>query len=293
MSLITETVDNVKITVLVDDNSGFDSPYLGHHGLSLLLDITKGKISKKILLDTGQSHEALLYNAKLLDINLKDINMILLSHCHFDHTGGISGVLKEIDKEIPVIAHPAIFRQNFVLGPYLKNIGISSNNSEEVIIRNGGQLVLVKEPVTLMEGVITTGEVEKNSSFEEIGINSYNLEDGKLTYDEIIDDTSIIVNIKDKGLLIITGCGHSGIINIINHAKKITGINNVYGVAGGLHLLHSADTRIDKTLEVFKSENLKLIATGHCTGLKAQYKISNMFSDAFTMLNSGKTIEIK
>lgn len=285
-------VEQLKIFTLLDDYSGYESPFLGHHGISLLLDVVSGNVNKRILLDTGQSADPILYNAKLHSIEPDNIDMIFISHCHYDHTAGLVGMLKEIDKEIPVVAHTSMFRENYIFKPYLRNIGVTRENSKEAIIENGGQLVLLDEPFNLMEGVISTGEVDRVVDFERQGIGTYNIEDGKIVPDKIIDDLSIVLNIKDKGLFIVSGCSHAGIVNIIKHAVNITGISKVYGLIGGLHLIEADDERIDKTVEALSEMDLKLVVAGHCTGLKALGRLSDAFKDRFEILHSGKVINV-
>ncbi len=285
-------VDALRIYSLLDDYSGYESPFLGHHGISLLLDVVAGDENRRILLDAGQSADPILYNAKLHNIDMSSIDMIFISHCHYDHTGGLVGVLKEIGREIPVVAHPTIFRENYIFEPHLRNIGITRENGREAITENGGQLVLLDEPFHLMEGVISTGEVNRATDFERQGIGTYNIEDGRIVPDRLMDDMSIVVNIKGKGLFIVSGCSHAGIVNIVRHAVKITGVEKVYGLAGGLHLIKADDERIDKTVEALKEMNLKLVAAGHCTGLKALSRLSTVFEEKFELLHSGKVISI-
>jgi 7,8-dihydropterin-6-yl-methyl-4-(beta-D-ribofuranosyl)aminobenzene 5'-phosphate synthase len=224
--------------------------------------------------------------------------MIVLSHCHFDHTGGLKGMLDKINKNIPIIAHTDIFRENYMFKPCLKNIGMTGDNTREKITASGGQLVLTDKSVRLMDGVVTTGEVERTTEFEKSFIGSYNLEDGKMIPDDIKDDISIVTTVKDKGIFIITGCSHAGIINIIKHAQKITGIEKVYGIIGGLHLIESPNEtelskeRILKTAKSFAEMNLELVVAGHCTGILALNEIKNAVGDKFVQLHSGQIIEL-
>lgn len=285
-------VEKLRIITLLDDNAGHESPFWAQHGISLLLDVAAGGMNKKILLDTGQLAEPVLHNMKLLGVEPNSIDMIFISHCHYDHTGGITGILKQTRGEIPVVAHPSLFRENFILKPCLKNIGITQDNTRDSIIQNGGCPVLVKHPFVLMEGVVSTGEVERVTDFEPQGIGTFNIENGRLVPDVLIDDMSLVVNIKDKGLFIVSGCSHAGIVNIIKHAVKITGINKVYGLIGGLHLKDAKEERIDSTISALSELNLQLVAVGHCTGLKALCRISKAFGERFTLLYSGKVINL-
>lgn len=285
-------VEQLKVITLLDDYSGYESPFLGHHGISILLDLASKGIRKKVLLDVGQSAEPIFYNMKLLGIKPESIDMIVLSHCHYDHTGGLAAMLREIKKEIPVVAHPTIFRENYIFSPCLRNIGMAGENCRQKIIESGAQLVLVDEPFRLMDGLVSTGEVKRVTDFEVQGIGTYNIEDGKVVPDKIIDDLSLVVNIKDKGLLVVAGCSHAGIINIIKHAVKITGISKVYGVIGGFHLIEASEERINKTVGALAEMGLELVVSGHCTGLKALSRMSEQLGDKFTLLHAGKIIDL-
>lgn len=285
-------VDGLKVTVLIDNSSGYDSPLLAQHALSLLIDIKTGNTNKRILLDVGQSAEPILHNMKCLDILPESIDMIYVSHCHYDHTRGLVDMLTAINKEIPIIAHLSMFRDNYINDPYLRNIGITSKNSRERIVRNGGQMVFVDKPFRLMDGVASSGEVERVTDYESTGIGAFNIINGDLVPDYILDDLALIVNVKGKGLFILSGCSHSGIINIVKHAVNVTGIDKIYGVMGGLHLINSSDEIIAKTAEELQKMKPELVVAGHCTGLKATSVLSDMFGKKFNAMHSGKVIDI-
>ncbi|MDI3534173.1 MAG: 7,8-dihydropterin-6-yl-methyl-4-(beta-D-ribofuranosyl)aminobenzene 5-phosphate synthase [Thermosediminibacterales bacterium] len=281
-------VDCVQVTPLLDDYCGFGSDFLAQHGISILIDVFyENRHSKRILLDTGNSAEIVLHNMELINIDPKTIDMIFLSHCHYDHTGGLIEILKTINKNIPVVAHPQIFRQNYKLEPCLKNIGLKENAREEVA-KAGGHPVLIDKPFNLMPGVISTGEVERVTGFEGKGIGTYNIVNNEFVPDLIIDDMALIINIKKKGLLIVSGCSHSGIVNIVKHSIKITGIDKIHGIMGGLHLVNASDEVIDKTVEELIKLNPEHVVAGHCTGLKALAKLMTAFRDKFSQLSIGR-----
>jgi 7,8-dihydropterin-6-yl-methyl-4-(beta-D-ribofuranosyl)aminobenzene 5'-phosphate synthase len=284
-------VDSLRVTVLMEDYAGYESDYWGSHGIALLLDVKAGNTSKRILMDVGQSFEALLHNMELADVEPASIEMIFLSHCHYDHTLALADVLGKINKEIPVVGHPEVFRKNFALDPVLKDIGSGSKNTPERLETLGAQLAFIKEPFPLMEGVLSTGEVERVTDFEGRGIGTYNLEGGKLVPDSLVDDMSIIVNLKGKGLFIVTGCSHAGIVNILEHSKKITGINKIFGIIGGLHLVKADDEVIAKTIDRLDRLNPSVLIPGHCTGQKAQYRLREKFGDRYRTMHSGSVFE--
>jgi 7,8-dihydropterin-6-yl-methyl-4-(beta-D-ribofuranosyl)aminobenzene 5'-phosphate synthase len=281
-------VESVKIFTLLDNQAGFNSPCLAQHGLSILLKITSKNVEKNILIDTGSNSDTILYNMNILGLQPGSIDMIFLTHCHLDHTGGLIGLLKAINKEVPVIAHHAIFREVYVFRPSL----LIEKNSKQAIYDNNGRLVLIDEPFNLMDGVISTGEVERTVDYEGPGVETYNVKDGKIVRDAIIDDMSLILNIKNKGLLVVTGCSHAGIVNILKHAMKITGINRIYGVVGGFHLMGATNERINKTIAMFQEMDIKLVLGGHCTGFNALSKMADELGEKFICLNSGLTYMI-
>ncbi|MGD9155962.1 MAG: MBL fold metallo-hydrolase [Bacillota bacterium] len=282
-------VESVRIFTLLDNHAGFGSSFLAQHGLSILLNVASKNVQKNILLDTGSTADTILYNMNILGLKPESIDMVFLTHCHYDHAGGLTGLLKVINKEVPVIAHPSIFRENYIFRPGLINAGMAEENSKQAIINNKGRLVLIAEPFNLMDGVISTGEVERTVDFEGPGIETYNVQDGKLVRDSIVDDMALVLNLKDKGLLVVTGCGHAGIINILKHAMKITGINRIFGVIGGLHLISATSERINKTISFFQEMNIRLVLGGHCTGFNALSKMADELGEKFKYLHSGLT----
>jgi 7,8-dihydropterin-6-yl-methyl-4-(beta-D-ribofuranosyl)aminobenzene 5'-phosphate synthase len=283
--------DSLRVTVLVEDYAGYESEYWGSHGIALLLDVKAGDTDKRILLDVGQSSDALLHNMELAGVEPASIDMIFLSHCHYDHTLALVDMLKHIGKEIPVIGHPEVLRKNFALDPALQEIGAGCKNTPEKLVELGAQLVLVKDPFPLMEGVLSTGEVERSTDFEGRGIGTYNLENGKLVPDNLVDDISVIVNLRGKGLYIVTGCSHAGIVNIIEHAKRVTGIDSIFCIIGGLHLINADDQVIAKTIDRLEGINPRLVIPGHCTGQKAQYRLWERFGKRYRSMNSGSVFE--
>lgn len=286
-------VDSIEIVTLVEDYAGYETSLLAQHGISILLDVESVGVRKKILMDVSQSSEPILHNMNILGIDPTSLDMIFLSHCHYDHTKGLVGMLQAIQKEgIPIIAHPTIFRPNYVLKPYLRHIGITGENSKERIEENGGCLVLAREPFELLPGVISTGEVERVMDFEEARIGAYNIEDGKLVEDQILDDMSLIVNVRGKGLVIVTGCGHAGIINMIRHSMKITGVSRIEGLIGGFHLIEASEESIEKTVEALSKIDLGWVFSGHCTGFAANKRMSTVLGDKFSLLHAGKRLNL-
>ena len=287
-----DTLDSLRITVLAEDSVLYESPYLGQHGLSFLLEAVSGGNIKRILVDVGQNSEALLSNMQTLGIAPSIVNAIVLTHCHYDHTQGISRMLREIGrKDVQVIAHPSIFRLHFVTQPYARHVGIMPGDSKVEIEKAGGSLLLTKDPFVIMPGIMTTGEVKRRTEFEEAPVGLKTIENGMVVDDLMLDDISVIANVKDKGLVIVTGCSHAGIVNIANQAIEVAGCNRIEGIIGGLHLVEVSDTVIKRTVEELSKLNVAWISGGHCTGFKAQVELYLAFRERFSPLHTGMQFE--
>jgi len=286
-------LDNLRITVLADDCVLYESPYLGQHGASFLLEGVSGRNTKRILVDVGQNFEALLHNMRTMGIPPSGIDAIVLTHCHYDHTQGVARLLREIGrKDVPVIAHPSIFRLHFVTEPYPRHVGIMPGDSKAEIEKAGGKLSLTEDPVVIMPGIMTTGEVRRLTDFEKVTVAVKTIENGMVVDDLMLDDISVVANVKDKGLIIITGCSHAGIVNIANQATEVAGCNKLESIIGGLHLIEASDTVINRTVEDLFKLNVAWISAGHCTGFKAQAVLYRVFAERFLPLRTGMQFEL-
>jgi 7,8-dihydropterin-6-yl-methyl-4-(beta-D-ribofuranosyl)aminobenzene 5'-phosphate synthase len=288
-----EALDSLRITVLAEDSVLYESPYLGQHGVSFLLEGVSGVNIKGILVDVGQNSEALLTNMQTMGISPSIIDAIVLTHCHYDHTQGIARMLREIGKkDVGVIAHPGIFRLHFVSQPYPRQVGIMPGDSRENIEKAGGSLSLTREPFVIMPGIMTTGEVKRQTEFEKAMPGLKTIENERVVDDLMLDDISVIANVKDKGLVIMTGCSHAGIINIAHQAIAVTGSKKIEGIIGGLHLIEASDMVIRRTVEELTKLNVAWISAGHCTGFKAQVELYLAFGEKFLPLHTGMQFQI-
>jgi 7,8-dihydropterin-6-yl-methyl-4-(beta-D-ribofuranosyl)aminobenzene 5'-phosphate synthase len=218
---------------------------------------------------------------------------VVLTHCHYDHTQGLGKILQEIGKkDLPVIAHQDIFRPNFITDPYLRHVGVMDGDTRDEIESAGGMLYLTSDSLELMPGLITTGEVERVTDFEEVGIALYTVHEGELQSDPMRDDISLVANVKGKGLVLITGCSHAGIVNIVKQAVAITGTDKIHGIIGGFHLIEASDSRIKKTGQAIKGFNPDWVYAGHCTGFRAQVELYSMLKERFSPLHTGMIVEV-
>jgi len=283
------SVKNVKITVLMEDTKNSAKPQLkNRHGLSFFIQAKIGDDKVTTLMDTGPSPEALLHNVNAMDVNLEDVDVIALSHGHYDHTGGLIEALKRMKKRVPVIGHPTVFDPKLSFMPHLRLIGAPFTVLEVESV--GGVPVLAIDPVKIADGITTTGEVSRSTSFEKVS-GFWRIHNGRLVEDVILDDQSLVIDVEDKGLVVVAGCAHAGIINTLKYAQKITGKSKVYAVLGGFHLWGAENNRIQATVDELEKLDLKFVAPCHCTGKKAIKKIAETLGDLYHPLRMGDTIE--
>jgi len=223
-----------------------------------------------------------------LGVNLSDVEKIVLSHGHFDHTGGLKSVLEKTGK-IEIIAHPDIFQKKYAkFGKKKTYIGIPYTKEE--LEGFGARLNLTHKPTSIGD-ITVTGEVEQKNGFEKIDKNMYVDSEGELIKDELFDDQSLSIKM-DEGLFVILGCAHRGMINNIEQAKRITGEDRVYGVIGGTHLIAADKVQMDETIKALKEYDLQKIGVSHCTGPKASARLEAEFGERFFYNNAGCVIEI-
>ena len=280
---------NVQITVLIEDSKSPAKPHLkSKHGLSFFIKAKIGDDEVTTLMDTGASPEALLHNVDAMGVNLEDVDVIALSHGHYDHTGGLLEALKRMKKRVPVIGHPTVFGPKLSLTPHLRLIGAPFIVSD--VESAGGVPLLATDPVKIADGITTTGEVPRITAFESVR-DFWNVHNTKFVEDKMLDDQSLVIDVEGKGLVVVSGCAHAGIINTIKYAQKITGNSRVYAVLGGFHLGNAENERIQATVDELEKLDPKFVGPCHCTGKKAVKKISEAFGDHCQPLHTGDIIE--
>jgi len=283
-------VDKLKISVLVDDSKNPLKPELqAKHGLSFYIEAEVKDEKITLLLDTGPSAETILHNADRMEIDLSKIDLIFLSHGHYDHVNGLIGVLKRKSESTIVLAHPQAFDSKFVYRPHLKYAGSFYRLSEIRAFR--GMLLFAKNHFKLSDGITSSGEIQRSTTYEEVE-GFWKVNNDLFVQDAMLDDQSLIVNMKGKGLVVIAGCAHAGIINTIKQAQRITGMNRIHAVIGGFHLKDAADDRITSTIEELSKIKPSIIRPCHCTGSRAVKELTDTFNDRCKLLRVGIILEL-
>lgn len=272
-------LEKAAVTILVN-NSLEETECLAEHGLSLLLSYFEHGKERKILLDTGQSGDVLMHNIYTLKISLDNLVGIVISHGHYDHIGGLLKVLKSTRHKVKVIIHPDAWGPRFNTKPSLRSIGFHISPKE--IEREGGEILMAKEPVYLTDQIFTTGTISRTETVEK-NISFRRRINQKLVMDDIIDDLCLIIR-TEKGFFLLTGCCHAGIINTIEHSMKIIGGKRVEGIVGGLHLKSATRLRMKRTIDYLKKIKPKLIIPLHCSGLEESFQLKEAL---------GKSVQIK
>jgi 7,8-dihydropterin-6-yl-methyl-4-(beta-D-ribofuranosyl)aminobenzene 5'-phosphate synthase len=291
-----QSVHSLTITTLVENSAM--SFLLGQWGLSFFLEITDAKNRQRnIILDTGKDKRALLQNIKLLKKDLKDLDCIVLSHGHLDHTATTTEIVKA-SGGTKVYAHPHTFLSRHVVSKDGKKrrIGVPEGEGIAEIEKAGGKVILTSKPTEILPGLWITGQIPRTTKFENVmdlpkGERLVICINGQEADDQILDDQTLYTHIKDVGVYAITGCAHSGLINTLQHVQKMSGSKQVTGIIGGTHLVGRSDKYIQRTITELNHIGMNLISPCHCTGFKAQTRLWEAFPNAFVLNYSGRIIK--
>jgi 7,8-dihydropterin-6-yl-methyl-4-(beta-D-ribofuranosyl)aminobenzene 5'-phosphate synthase len=319
------TTQDVAITILMDNRADLivkstrtikyftKGPLLAEHGFAALVHLRD--VGRRILWDGGLTRGALPENMRRMKVDPRKIDMIALSHGHDDHTAAVSDVLREMSlrpqekawkpgtpveelrryadwRRVPLVAHPAAFRERWGMDKARPCYGPASPPPRAEWEALGAEVILSEAPYQLGPGCWTTGLVPRRS-FERSGRPPA----GKLTYregetfhpDDIEEDQAIVVHVKDKGLVVLAGCAHSGIVNTVNYARETSGVERVYALLGGFHLARASDDEIGRTIAAIKELNPAMVVPSHCTGFKAQCQFAREMPKQFVVGVVGAT----
>lgn len=313
-----EPVDGVEILTLIDNSSDMllagsdevkrprwdtgprvESPLMleptlprylsAEHGFSALVSVTKDGTTRRVMFDAGLSTDGLARNLDILQLPLADVEALVCSHGHFDHVGGLHGLIHRFGaRQLPLLLHPDFWLRRRIAVPNAEPFTLPTP-SKQAVMRAGFDVIEGAAPSLLLNGsLLITGEVARATEFER-GFPAHEaLRDGAWTPDPLIrDDQAIVLRVRDRGLVVLTGCGHAGVINIVQHAQRLTGEERLYALIGGFHLSGRAfEHAIAPTADMLRELAPLLVVPGHCTGLPAIRALQDALGTEIVVLNS-------
>lgn len=312
MSYLLEPVDSVEVLTLIDNSTDMTleskeiaartlfgagkvpaaviyggmapNAFVAEHGFSSLVTVHKGDAKTRMLFDGGLSPGGLIENMRRLEISPTDVDIIILSHNHWDHLTGISGFVDAIGRaNLPVSIHPDFWIRRRISIPGNEPLVLPAP-SRSALEGAGFAITEARQPSYLYDNsVLVTGEIERTTAYEKGFPLQESLEDGEWVTDPLVlDEQALILNIAEKGLMVMSGCGHAGIVNTARYAQKLTGITRIHAIIGGFHLGGKAmEPMIAPTVADMLSLAPSVVVPAHCTGFRANVALSGALPDAF------------
>jgi 7,8-dihydropterin-6-yl-methyl-4-(beta-D-ribofuranosyl)aminobenzene 5'-phosphate synthase len=311
-----EKVDRVEVTTLMDNYADAllrstdtvirashldgdviaEDTLVAEHGLCLMVSVYQAGKKETIFFDAGYSKIGVLHNLELMRIDPGGIDTIVISHRHMDHTAGIYTLLERMGRPVSMVVHPeALLPDRYVKEKDGSIVGFPQILSRERLKDYDLSLIESSGPTLIARNTIAvTGEVERSTSFEQGMPNALFKKDGKMEKDPVADDQALVLHVKDKGLVVISGCSHSGIINTVAYAQKLTGIEKIHAVIGGFHLGGPLyEPIVGDTVSALKKIAPDVIVPMHCTGWPAIKKFEAAFPAAFILNTVGSTYKLE
>lgn len=269
---------------------------VAEHGFSALVTVRRGDRSTTLLFDTGLSPDAMVTNADRLGLDLGGIQAVVLSHGHFDHAGGLAGLAgRRGVRSLPMVVHPLAWTRRRLAVPGREPEELPTL-SPRALAGEGFEVIERREPSLLLDGsVLITGEVDRTTEFERGMPPPHQAWTGSgWVHDPLVaDDQALVVHVRDRGLVVLTGCGHAGAVNIVRHARRLTGVDRLHALVGGLHLGGPAfEPVIPPTVAALTELAPSLLVPGHCTGWRAQHALAAALPDAWVQSSSGTTYRL-
>lgn len=277
---------SIKIATLMENNTSRSELYK-EHGLSIYIQAD----DKCILFDTGQT-DNYLKNAEKLNIDLSQLDYIVLSHSHYDHTGGLNALTEKGWIPDKLLVGNGFFNEKYksVDNKELKYIGYPFKKSL-MDMQNISIEEVSSDMVNLSENIMLFSNFQRKSDYEHLNNKFYVKYNDTMHLDHFKDEVVLAAKME-KGLFVILGCSHVGVVNILETISQRTNMN-IYGIVGGTHLVDADDTRIENTIVYLKEKNIQKIGVSHCTGEKAEKRLKEAFGDKFFQNHGGNVIELK
>ncbi len=274
----------LRLTTIAENTSA-RTGLVGEWGLSILVEDGE----HRFLLDTGAG-QTTVANADSLGVDLADIDAIVLSHGHNDHTGGLLPVLTRRGSDVRVVAHPAVwgpkYGRNRKTGA-CKHAGIPY--SRDALESAGARFEITARPTWLTADIAASGEEPMTTDFEAVADNLLLRTELGYAPDPVVDDQSVYVR-TDLGLVVLLGCAHRGMINIIRYGQRLMATDRVYMVVGGTHLGPAPEPQVGRTVEALREMDVQWVGASHCTGLAVASRLDRELPGRFFFNNTGRTI---
>ena len=285
-----------RAAATMEEGRAWSQP-VAEHGFSALVDVRlAGGKAHRVLFDTGVSPEGMVENMARLELCPGEVDIVVCSHGHFDHTTGLDGFIRRVGRaNVPVLLHPGFWsrRRLTIAG---REPFEYPTTSRRALIDGGFDIVERQQPSFLCDrAVLVTGEVDRTTDFEKGSPGHQALRGEKWEPDPLIlDDQALVVNVRGKGLVVLTGCGHAGVVNTVRYARRLTGVERVHAVVGGFHLSGRAfEPIIGPTVDALGDLAPDVVVPGHCTGWRATHAIAGRLPDAFIQNSVGTRVVLE
>jgi 7,8-dihydropterin-6-yl-methyl-4-(beta-D-ribofuranosyl)aminobenzene 5'-phosphate synthase len=308
-------VDAVEVTVLVDNTIDILLPSTevarratvdydmlereqlrAEHGLSLLLTVESDGERASVLYDAGLGRETAIHNMDVLQVGLGDLRAIVLSHGHTDHHGGLEGMLRRAGaRGLPLLIHPDAWRDRRVVFPTGAELHLPPPSRQD-LDREGVAVTEERQPSLVIDGtVLVTGEVERVTEFERgFPLNQARAGSEWEPDPWIWDDQAVAVHVRDRGLVVLTGCSHAGAINVLRQAQRLTGVKRIHALVGGLHLTGGIfEPLIPPTIDELVAIGPTWVVPGHCTGWVATHELARRMPQAYVQTSVGTRLRFE